>query len=168
MKVVIMDIDHKQLAEFLVKAKKSTYASLDVMNIKPERPGFNELEYEEGRFYYRDSYCGFFFAPGTEVVRLGGRSGKPIWTMFYGGGMKPEHHNDQKFASDVFTFLKKVLSNVKADKPFRGPERFEEGDFLYTCTVKGNILDFHGEEKIFFKDKEVFRQFFAGGMIIYE
>jgi hypothetical protein len=163
-----MEINPREFAEFLVKAKKATYASVDKMKIEPERPDFSELEYKGTKFYYRDSYCGFFFAPGMEVVRLGGKNGKPIWTMAYSGGMSPEHQKDSKFASEVFAFLKKALSNVQTSKPFRGPDGFKRGEFLYTCKMSGNIADFHGEEKIFFKSEEVFRQFFAGGMVVYE
>jgi len=96
-------LDLKKLARFLVKAKKGTYASVNKMKIEPERPLHDELEYSEGDLYYRDSYVGFFQAPGMEEVRLG-KKGKTIWTMAYSGGMLPKFQNNFKFAIEVFTF----------------------------------------------------------------
>lgn len=54
-----MNIGIKELAKFLVKAKKQTYAG-EGKEIIPERPDFKELEYSEDNYNYRDSYTGFF------------------------------------------------------------------------------------------------------------
>ena len=80
-----MKTELKELAEFLVEAKKATYAGdgNEVKNI--ERDSAKELFYIKRGFEYRDSYFGFFSAPGQEVVRF---KGKPIWAMAYSGGMK--------------------------------------------------------------------------------
>jgi len=160
-----MKIDLEKLAKFLVKAKTQTYASADNQEIKAERPLHRELEFEEGKFYYRDSYTGFFQAPGMEEVRLG-KNGETIWTMAYSGGMLPNCQKNVEFAKQVFTFLKKVLGLVKEDFPFRGPKEFEEGDWKYINEIKGNIERFKGHEKIFFKAKEVFNQDYIGGIVI--
>ena len=66
-----MEIDINQLKQFLVKAKKATYANESAKEITPERPGFKELEYKEGIWSYRDSYSGFSLSlttscPGAE------------------------------------------------------------------------------------------------------
>lgn len=157
-------INLKELAKFLVKAKKQTYAG-EGKEITPQRPSFKELEYSEDNYDYRDSYTGFFSAPGQEIVRL---DKIPIWSMSYSGGMKPEYHNDIEFAEKVFTFLKKALFRVKEDIPFRGPKNFKEGDFEYINIVEGNITNFKGHEKIMFKGKEVFSQDYIGGLIVHK
>ncbi|MAG19886.1 hypothetical protein CL618_00445 [archaeon] len=156
----------KKLARFLVKAKIDTYASVNKMKIEPERLDFDELEYEEGDFYYRDSYVGFFQAPGMEVVRLNGKKGKVVWTMAYGGGMKEEFHKNEKFAKEVFGFLKEALKRVSEDIPFRGPKSFEKDEWKYINKVEGDIKRFFGFEKILYKDKEVFSQEYIGGLVI--
>ncbi len=69
-----MRIDLTELKKFLVEAKKHTYAG-GGKETTPQRPGFIELEFSKGSWYYRDSYCGFFQAPGQEVVRF---NGKPV------------------------------------------------------------------------------------------
>ncbi len=160
-----MKINLKKLAEFLVKAKTQTYASMNSQEIKSERPGHNELEFEEDSLYYRDSYVGFFQAPGMEEVRLG-KDGETIWTMAYSGGMLSEFQNDIEFAKQVFTFLKKVLGLVTEDIPFRGPKELEEGNWRYMNKIEGEIKRFKGHEKIFFKGKEVFNQDYIGGIVI--
>ena len=159
-------MDLKKLAKFLVKAKIDTYASVNRMKIKPERLNFDELEYKEGDFYYRDSYTGFFQAPGMEVVRLGGKKGKPIWTMAYSGGMLEKFHRDKKFAKEVFGFLKEALKRVSENIPFRGPKSFKKDEWKYVNEIKGDIKRFFGFEKILYKSKEVFSQEYIGGLVI--
>jgi len=159
-----MEVDKKKLAEFLVRAKTATYAG-NGKEIAPERPGFKELEFSEGEWNYRDSYSGFFAAPGQEVVRL---NGIPIWTMAYSGGVKPEHVGNKDFVKMIFDFLKKVLKRVEVSRPFRGPKHFKEGDFEYFDKSEGDITRFNGQEKITFKGKEVFSQDYIGCIIIHK
>ncbi len=158
-----MNIDLKKLADFLVNAKTRTYASGQNNNATPQRPNFDELEFKEGDWGYRDSYCGFFRAPGQEVVRF---NGKPVWNMSYDGGMVKSFHNDREFAKKTFGFLQKAMSRIDENKPFRGPEKFKEGDYEYNMKVDGGITDFKGIEKMLFKNKIVFIQNFMGGLII--
>lgn len=157
-----MEIDPKQLAKFLVKAKINAYAG-DGAEVSPQRPGFYELEYKEGDLEYRDSYVGFYLAPGQEVVRL---NGKPIWMMAYNGGMGNKHWQDKELADKTFLFLKKALKQVPETIPFRGPANLKEGDFEYTNEVKGDIRNFLGTERIFYKGEEVFRQDYMGGLVL--
>lgn len=162
-----MEFDLEELAEFLVKAKTRTYAGegAEVPPEKVQRPGFEELEYSEGDWNYRDSYSGFFSAPGQEVVRY---KGIPVWVMAYSGGMKPEYYGDHEFAEQTFTFLKKALLKVEKSRPFRGPSYFKEGDYEYFNESKGDVANFKGHEKILFRGKEVFSQDYFGGLILYK
>jgi len=157
-----MKISLEELANFLVKAKCKTYAG-DGTEVFPQRPGFKELEYKEGDWEYRDSYAGFYFAPGQEIVRF---QGTPVWAMAYSGGMRPEHHGNKEFAKQTFTFLKKALSRVEVTRPFRGPENFHDGDYEYSDSSEGDITDFKGTERILHQGKEVFRQDYIGGLIL--
>ncbi len=132
-----MEMNLKQLAEFLAKAKKQTYAG-NGKEIIPQRPGFKELEFKQGNWHYRDSYTGFFSAPGQEIVRF---KGKAVWAMAYSGGMREKYQGDAKFAAEVFDFLKKALMRVTAIRPFRGPERLNIGDFLSQTSPKTTGLN---------------------------
>lgn len=158
-----MKINLRELATMLVKAKLSTYASETSKEITPQRPDFKELEYEDGDWNYRDSYSGFFYAPGQEIMRY---KNVPIWAMSYGGGMLPKHHGDVAFAKQTFSFLKKALSKVDESRPFRGPVSLIEGDWEYRSSNEGDIKDFSGVEHILYKGEVVFKQYFIGGLII--
>jgi len=152
----------EELAKFLVKAKTNTYAA-GGKEIAPQRPGFKELEFSEGDWKYRDSYAGFYFAPGQEIVRF---KEQPIWTMAYSGGMLPEHHGHQDLAKLTFAFLKKALMLVKESKPFRGPDKFDEAGFAYLALNEGDITEFKGVELIWQKGNLVFKQNYIGGLIV--
>lgn len=54
-------------------------------------------------------------------------------------------------AVEVYAFLKLALQQVPADKPFRGPERFNYGNFGYTNETKGVLSAFQGIERIKWK-----------------
>ena len=157
-----MGIDFEELAKFLVRAKKQTYAG-DGKEVNPQRPGFKELEYTWGDWEYRDSYAGFFSAPGQEVVRL---HKNPIWAMSYNGGMRLGYGQDVIFAKRTFAFLKKALSNISPEKPFRGPPFFEDDAYKYFDFNEGDIKDFSGTEHIIYNGREVFRQRYIGGLIV--
>jgi hypothetical protein len=157
-----MALDLKALAAFLVKAKVNTYAG-DGTELIPQRPGFTELEFLEGDWAYRDSYQGYFYAPGQEVVRF---KGKPVWEMAYSGGMLKEFHGNLGLAKQTYAFLKKALLLVEAKRPFRGPNRLTEGDWEYIDRSEGTISDFSGTEHIFYKGKEVYKQHYIGGLIV--
>ncbi len=153
----------EDLAKFIVEANKNTYASGIYANVKSERPGFEELEFKKGGFELRDSYCGFFRAPGQTIVRF---KEKPVWNMAYDGGMIEEFHADADFSKQTFKFLQKALMKIDALRPFRGPENFKEGEYEYTMEVNGDIRNFRGQEKITFQGKVVFVQNFIGGLVL--
>jgi len=157
-----MEFDLSQLAKFLVKAKTQTYAG-DGKEIAAQRPGFSELEFKEGNFEYRDSYSGFYQAPGQEVVRY---KSKPIWIMAYSGGMEKKYHGDADFSEKTFSFLKQALLRIEELRPFRGPDYLKEGDYEYVNKVEGDIADFSGREQILYKGEKVFTQDYIGGLII--
>ena len=163
-----MEVNLKELAQFLVKAKRNTYAG-DRGKVPPkdvERPGFKELKFSEGEWKYRDSYTGFYAAPGQEVVRF---KETPVWAMAYSGGMKKIHTRNEKLAKETFDFLKKALSRVEVSMPFRGPRLFEDGDFKYHgILAEGGIINFRFHEFIEYKGEEVFSQDCVGGLIVHK
>ncbi|MBW3013035.1 hypothetical protein KY340_02410 [Candidatus Woesearchaeota archaeon] len=161
-----MVFEKTKLTEFLLKARMKGYAGDAPKIDNPQRPGFIEFApYKEDDLEYVDSYAGYYFAPGQEVIRF---KGKPIWNMSYNGGMKMEFHGDHDFTHKVFLFLGKALQKVSPERPFRGPDKFKDGDFMYIDKSEGDIAQFKGTEIIFFKGKEVFRQDYMGGFIVWK
>ena len=164
-----------ELRKFLVKAKKDTYAG-DGEEVTPQRPGFRELEFEEGDWNYRDSYVGFFMAPGQEVVRY---QGEPVWTMAYSGGMKPVLRDNFDFSKETFEFLKRALLHIPENAPYRGPlgEWSDRKGWLYENDIVdvNDITDFRGFESIWFTpdgespeigQEAVFHQTYMGGLVL--
>jgi len=150
-----MDIDIRELCRFLVKAKINTYASGREGAILSD--GSKELIFSEGKFLYRDRYFGFDPFIGEEVVSC---KGKCTWGMNYYGFTIPL---EGIFSKEVYAFLREALKRIKEGKPFRGPEKYEENSFKYVNSVEGNISMFNGTEKIFYKEKEVYRLLYHGG-----
>lgn len=154
-------INPHKLYAFIDRAGKATYAGGGSSEQNPQRPGFNELVYEELPWVYRDSYTGFTRSGGQEIVTF---EIKPVWWSGYGGGMTAG--NESK-ASETFGFLKICLSQ---DEPgfssLRGPHNFIQGNWKYTYTQGGDITDFSGLENIYFRGKLVFFHRAIGGVVI--
>ena len=143
-----------ELADFLVHAKHQAYGS----GIAPRRldDGSKEYNIAHEEYVYRDRYFGGNPFIGEEIVF---RDGKPVWGMNYYGkatGRTPE---------EVFSFLGKALAQVKPDKPYRGPAKFEEDEWSYSFFSRGGINSFWGEEEIQYDGLRVYWLRFHGGEI---
>lgn len=144
---------NNDIISFLIKAKKSTYAGKGA-ETSPSRPRSHDLVYNEDKMTYYDTYLGGDKFVGEEALWV---SGEPIWSMNYAGRVTGEN-----FSGD---FLKAALLNVPYDKPFRGPERYEENGYEYRCSVNGGFEWFQGYETISFNGKEIYECYFHGGKI---
>ncbi len=147
-----------ELADFIVKAKKNTYAS-GRKSVKLG-DGFEEFVFEEENYRYRDRYYveNSKSFGGNEVVCF---KGKIIWMMNYYGFVI----SDEIGSKEVYFFLKKAMGFVDKQGPFRGPLNFEEGNFKYVDESEGDLNNFKGIEKIFFNDNEVYRLEYHGGIL---
>ena len=151
-------ISQEELIAFLLTAKRRTYAGHGA-ETEPSRPASHDLRYEErtekGTLLYIDSYLGGQKFGGEEAVWL---DGVPLWSMNYYGQVVGE-----PFSGD---FLKAALYDVPAEKPFRGPELFRQGDYSYHCKVDGDFAFFHGYEDICHQGRKVYELYFHGGVIV--
>jgi hypothetical protein len=152
-----------RLCEFLIEAKRRTYAGLDddATISAPILPGSKQLQYREGDLSYRDIYFGFSFFVGQEAVQVG----LPvIWSMSYAGGVSADITDHDEVLA-IYTFLRKALLAARADRPFRGPSHFENGGFRYLNMSQGNVAEFHGEEQIDRAGMKVYGLRYSGGSI---
>lgn len=147
---------HMDLKDFLIRAKKNTYAG-DGPKSLPSRPHSKDLNYHEGDYLYIDSYLGGSDFIGEEVVW---HQGRILWGMNYYG--KSIDGQDQEVLID---FLKQALRNLPESMPLRGPEYFKQGNFEYRCKYIGNMEHFSGEEEILYMGKKVYFLIFHGGII---
>lgn len=154
------------LADFLVEGNANTYAAGGA-EVAPERQGYKELEYKRGVWRMRDSYAGYFRAPGMTGVYYKDFPA-PVWAMQYGGtGMIPGRYDETKPA---FNFLKKALMQITPDLPYRGPAFFEEGEWKYKFRLmtENNLTDFSWTEEISAGGVLIFTQMGMGGIIIHK
>jgi len=148
----------KDLKEFLIRAKKNTYALSGETGEETIVDGAKELTFKEETFFYRDRYYGSNPFIGQEVVFC---EKKPIWAMNYAGRCL-----DNKIPSkEIYSFLKECLKNVDIKSPFRGPKKYKLNNLVYKSKSKGDIDNFFGEESIYFKNKKVYELQYSGGSI---
>ena len=147
-----------EFVSFLLKAKLKTYATGGEGNERTLEDGTREMSFQEGNFRYRDSHFGFNPFIGEEVVW---ENDRVIWAMNYYGMVT----DDSVPADDVYRFLQKAMQNISAERPFRGPHEYHEGDFFYQDSSEGNVNQFSGEETIFFHKKQVYLLVYHGGKV---
>jgi hypothetical protein len=152
-------LDKKQLCEFLVKAKKATYAAGEASKKIVEADKSTTLIFKEGDLKYHDNYFGGEPFGGREVVFF---QNEPIYIMTYYGSVS-------KSVSDlkaVYKILQKALLLIPEDYPFRGPDEYSEDGLIYKNSHTGEIDNFFGEETITSADgKEIYKAKYTGGYV---
>jgi len=151
-------IDKKELRQFLVEAKKSTYASGDSAKQKINDDKSTSLVFEHGDWKYHDNYFGRNPFGGREVVFF---KDKPVYIMTYYGKVDSSVFNINK----VYKVLMDALRLIPEDHPYRGPEKYNSGDFSYTNSFTGEVDDFFGEESISKNGKEIYKTKYIGGFV---
>ena len=152
-----------RLSEFLVDAKRKTYAGLDddATVTALLLPGSKQLEYRDGDLSYRDIYFGMRFFVGQETVQA---APGVIWSMSYSGGVVPAVVDRNEFLA-IYAFLRQALLAIRDDRPFRGPPQFEDESFRYTNVSSGDVAEFHGEEQIFRGGLKLYGLRYGGGLL---
>jgi len=112
----------------------------------------------DGDWKYEDEFYGGEPYSGNETLWF---NGKDVFRCVYWGKVA-EGIN----FSDIYAFLRRALKEEpNGNCVHRGPEKFIEGDLIYTNECKGNIEEFVQTERIFIKDKEVYMAYFIGGRV---
>lgn len=149
------------LHNFLIEAKKETYANENVEKVKSTRRGSHDYEYTKDNWTYHDTYFGGTDFQGQEVVYR--QDGTPIWGMIYYGKTLDESLSEE--AMDKA--LRPALMQVGQDDviPVRGPKEFENQGYQYTFKVTGDLTSFEGEETIEKEGNKVYTLKCHGGII---
>lgn len=153
-----MALSDPEFVPFLLRAKKATYASGTAAETAAARPASHDLSFRDGSYTYLDTYLGGFAFLGEEAVW---ENAQPVWGMNYYGTMTVEDAIPEGFGD----FLKLALRHVHAEAPFRGPARFDEGRYSYTCQWEGGLALFRGEETIALDGQVIYQLYFHGGVI---
>lgn len=146
-----------ELRNFIVEAKRNTYATGGGTQVEPSRPGAKDYPYVRDNYQYLDSYVGELDFAGQEVVW---KDSKAVWAMnYYGATADPIEGFPE--------FLFEALKQVSPEAPFRGPAQFSSGPFEYLCSWSGDPGKFSGEEQILYRGRVIFRLLFHGGYVKY-
>ena len=155
-------MEENKIKEFLIEAKKQTYANENVEKCNSSRNGSNDYEYSNDDMTYHDTYFGGTKFMGEEVV-YNKESDTPIWGMNYYGVTLDENFSEE--AMDKA--LRPALMLVGQDDiiPVRGPKEFINGEYKYTFEVSGNLEHFEGTETIWKNDNKIYTLKCQGGII---
>ncbi len=156
----------KELEQFLLIAKKQTYANSNASKIESSRLGSNDYHYEEKidnkLMTYHDTYFGGVKFMGEEVVYCD--TNKPIWGMNYYGVTIDRNLSEEAMDKALRPALMKVGED-KSVLPLRGPSKYENDGYLYIFKTSGTIENFIGIEEIYKDDKLVYKLNCHGGCI---
>ena len=154
-------MNQEKLYNFLIEAKKRTYANENIEKQKSSRNGSYDYEHRSGNMIYHDTYFGGTNFIGEEVVYEDGNT--PVWGMNYYGVTL-----DQTLSEEVIDkALRPALMRVGSDDtiPVRGPKEYVNGEYQYNFKVVGDLEYFEGEETIYKADKKVYVLKCHGGAI---
>lgn len=145
--------DSSEIIDFIVEAKKNTYANFNAARVTASRPASKDLAYEHGDFKYLDTYVGGSYFSGSEVVY---HKGSPIWSMNYVGRL---------LSGQLGDFLTEMLARVSVEMPYRGPAFHRDGKYVYVNLVSGEFDWFQGIEKIYYEDELIYELAYHGGAV---
>lgn len=150
-----------KLHNFLIEAKKQTYANENVKKQLSSRKGSFDYEYSSNNMIYHDTYFGGTNFMGEEVVYE--ENDTPIWGMNYYGVTLDQTLSEEA----VDKALRPALMQVGSDDiiPVRGPKEYINGNYKYIFNVSGNLDYFEGEETIYKNEKKVYVLKCHGGVI---
>ena len=150
-----------KIEDFLIEAKKQTYANETIEKAKSTRQNSKDYEHKKDNMVYHDTYFGGTNFIGEEVVYIDNQT---YWAMNYYGVTLDESLGEEAMDNA----LRPALMNVGKDKtiiPVRGPKEFINGEYKYLFEVTGDINCFAGVEKIYKNDKKIYELRCNGGLI---
>lgn len=149
------------IEDFLIEAKKQTYANENVEKVLSARKNSKDYEYKRDNMVYHDTYFGGTNFIGEEVVYV---DDKTYWAMNYYGVTLDETLGEEAMDNA----LRPALMNVGVDKdviPVRGPKEMINGEYKYSFEVIGDINYFSGIEIIYKNNKKIYELKCHGGLV---
>jgi transcriptional regulator with XRE-family HTH domain len=147
------DADLDELIAFRLEANVNTYAAF-MNEVDATRPSSHDFRYENGNYIYHDTYVGGEEFAGEESIC---KSGQAVYAMNYMGRVLSEGFSGN--------FLKEALRAADKKMPYRGPELYQSGEYIYRCKVTGDFTWFQGYEEIYHNDLKVYECVFHGGTL---
>lgn len=144
--------DLEKLVKFRLEANVNTYAAY-MNETDSTRYDSHDFSYRNGSYTYHDTYVGREQFSGEEAIWY---QGKSQYAMNYMGRVL-----GQQFSGD---FLKEALRKADKKMPYRGPEYYQSGEYIYKCNVVGDFRWFQGYEEIYCNNEKVYECYFHGGI----
>lgn len=150
----------KELEQFLIEAKKQTYANENIEKVNSSRLDSKDYEYKKDNMLYHDTYFGGTNFIGEEVVYV---DNKIYWAMNYYGVTLDSTLGEE--AMDKV--LRPALMMVGIDDiiPVRGPKEFNNGEYKYIFDIDGDLNYFNGTETIYKNNQRIYELKCSGGLI---
>ena len=134
--------DLQRLIAFRLEANVNTYAAF--MN-----------ETQSTRLDSHDyTYVGGEQFAGQEAIWY---QGSARYAMNYLGRVLGQHFSGN--------FLKEALRHATPGRPYRGPEFYQSGEYVYKSSVAGDFTWFQGFEEIYCGDEKQYECYFHGGLM---
>ena len=149
------------IEDFLIEAKKQTYANENVSKTASSRLNSNDYEYKKDNMIYHDTFFGGTNFIGEEVVYI---DNKTYWAMNYYGTTLDENLSEEAMDKALRPALMKVGENNNVI-PVRGPKEFINGEYKYDFEVNGDINCFNGIETIYKNNVKIYELKCTGGLI---
>ncbi len=147
----------EKLKQFLLESNRAGYASGNENRQIKEPDGSTTIIFEKGDWKSHDNYFGGEPYGGRTVVFY---RDKPVWMMVYYGWVEPDAETEV-----VYRVLRNALMQMPEKYPFRGPETYAEGKYVYANGRMGEIERFSGEEEIRREAKVVYKANYLGGLV---
>jgi hypothetical protein len=157
-KRAMADLSLERLNAFIVRAKAATYVGGGARS-PSHRPGSHDLQFDEGAFFYLDSYFGGTDFLGQEVVYF---EGKPVWAMnYYGRILEPSMIT----AADAGQIIQESLSKMYQEGRFLGGFEHTTEIGTYVDASEGDVASFAGKECIVRDNVRVYELAYHGGLV---
>lgn len=150
-------MNNDELRQFLLDSNKAGYAGGEEKKWIKESDGSTTIPFEKGKWRSHDNFFGGEPYGGRVVVFY---ENKPVWMMVYYGWVEKGTE-----ANPVYEVLRSALKEMPKDAPYRGPEEYIQGDFIYSNEWEGTIERYSGEEKITQKGKLLYKAYYRGGLV---
>ena len=152
----------KEIISFLNLANKSTYANKDAPKAKSTKLKSEDYIFGKGNYIYHDTYWtgkkDITFI-GSEIIY---KNKVQVWGANYFGIILDKNFGPK----EVYGFLRESMMQKDTSKvPVRGIKLYKKENWKYTFTTKGDIGMFTGVEKIFYKNKLVYKLDINGGFL---
>jgi len=148
------NINIENLKDFLIEARRNTYASNNSPVDNPRLLGSTQLEFQKGDYSYRDVYfLGNKRIIGQEIVY---QEATPVWGMNYSGSIIGKLET---------VFLKESLFKLSEKCRLGESCEYERRELKYQDNGSGALELFSGEEKIYSGTKNIYKLNYQGGLI---